>query len=114
MSFVQQRYGKANVRVLRLHRQGDYHEVREVRVTVTLEGDFTRAYTEADNAPVITTDAMKNLIQVLALEHLTAGNEAFALAIAQCFLDRYAHVSQALAEIEETPWSRMPIERATS
>ncbi|PON19702.1 urate oxidase [Candidatus Entotheonella serta] len=109
MPFVHQRYGKANVRVLRLHRQGDYHEVREVRVKVTLEGDFTRAYTDADNAPVVTTDKMKNLVQVLALEHFAIANEPFALAIAQCFLERYMHVSQALVEIEETPWGRMQI-----
>ncbi|WP_089943905.1 factor-independent urate hydroxylase [Candidatus Entotheonella palauensis] len=110
MPFVQQRYGKANVRVLRLHRQGDYHEVREVRVKVTLDGEFTRAYTQADNAPVVTTDSMKNLVQVLALEHLARANEPFSLAIAQCFLDRYAHVAKALVEIDETSWSRMQVD----
>ncbi len=110
MSFVKQRYGKANVRVLRVHRQGDDHDVREVRVKVTLDGDFARAYTAADNAPVVTTDAMKNLVQVMALAHLSAANESFALAIAQRFLDHYAHVSQAQVEIDETPWSRMFID----
>ncbi len=110
MTFVQQRYGKANVRILRVHRQGDYHEVREVRVKVTLDGDFARAYTAADNAPVVTTDAMKNLVQVMALEHLSTPNASFALAIAQRFIDCYAHVSMACVEIEETPWSRMEID----
>ncbi len=110
MPFVHQKYGKAQVRLLRVHRQADRHEVREVRIRAMLEGDFTAAYATADNAQVIATDSMKNLVQVLALEHLRADNEPFAMAIAQTFLDRYAHVSQVEVELEETAWQRMDID----
>lgn len=109
MPFVRQRYGKANVRVLRVQRDAGRHEVREARIRVTLDGDFARAYTAADNSSVVPTDTMKNLVNVLALEHLDAANEPFALAIAQCFLDRYEQVSEAQVEIEETVWNRMSI-----
>ena len=109
MPFVGQQYGKANVRVLRVQRAQPRHEVREARVTVALDGDFARAYTAADNSSVVPTDTMKNLINVLAAEHVAAANEPFALAIAQCFLDRYRQVSEAQVEVEETVWSRMPI-----
>ncbi len=110
MPFVRQRYGKANVRVLRVQRDGDRHRVRESRVTVMLDGEFSRAYTDADNAPVVATDTMKNLVSVLALQHLDAGNEAFALTVAQCFLDRYGHVAEARVRVEETTWGRMRID----
>ena len=110
MPFVRQRYGKANVRVLRVQRETQHHEVREVRVTVILDGDFGRAYTAADNASVVPTDTIKNLVNVLALEHLETANESFALAIGQRFLDRYAQVSEARVEIDETAWSRMRID----
>ena len=110
MPFVRQRYGKANVRVLRVRRDGDRHRVRESRVTVILDGEFSRAYTDADNTPVVATDTMKNLVNVLALQHVDAANEAFALTIAQCFLDRYRHVSEACVRVEETVWGRMRIE----
>ena len=110
MPFVRQRYGKANVRVLRVQRAEERHEVREARVTVTLDGDFARAYTAADNSSVVPTDTMKNLVHVLALEHLDAANEPFALALAQCFLDRYEQVAEVQVEIDETVWSRMRID----
>jgi urate oxidase len=107
MAFLRQRYGKANVRVLRVQRDGHRHQVRESRVTVILDGEFSRAYTDADNAPVVATDTMKNLVNVLALEHLDAGNESFALTLAQCFLDRYEQVADAQVRVEETVWDRM-------
>lgn len=109
MAFVGQRYGKANVRVLRVQRSSARHEVREARVEVSVDGDFARAYTAADNSSVVPTDTMKNLVNVLALEHLEAGNETFALAIAERLLDRYRQVTEARVEIEETVWSRMRI-----
>ena len=110
MPFVRQRYGKANVRVVRVQRAEVRHEVREARVKVTLDGDFARAYTAADNSSVVPTDTMKNLVHVLALEHLDAANEPFALALAQCFLDRYEQVAEVQVEIDETVWSRMRID----
>ena len=33
-------YGKGRVRVMRVHRDGDYNEVRELDLTTMLEGDF--------------------------------------------------------------------------
>jgi len=39
MAFVRQRYGKANVRVLRVQREGNRHQARESRVNVILDGD---------------------------------------------------------------------------
>ena len=110
MPFVRQRYGKANVRVLRVQRAEQRHEVREARVKVTLDGDFARAYTAADNSAVVPTDTMKNLVNVLALEHVDTANEPFALAIAQCFLDRYRQVAETQVEIDETVWSRLRID----
>lgn len=110
MAFVRQRYGKANVRVLRVQRAEARHEVREARVEVSLKGDFAHAYTAADNSSVVPTDTMKNLVNVLALEHMDTANEPFALAIAECLLDRYRQVAEARVEIEETVWSRMRID----
>ena len=109
MAFVRQRYGKANVRVLRVLRSSARHEVREARVEVSVDGDFARVYTAADNRPVVPTDTMKNLVNVLALEHLEAAGEPFALAIAECLLDRYRQVAEARVEIEETVWSRLRV-----
>jgi len=110
MPFVHQKYGKAQMRLFRVCRPADRHDVREVRVKVMLEGDFTAAYVAADNTQVIATDSMKNLVHVLALEHLQADNEPFAETMARTFLERYAHVSRVVVELEEAAWQRMEID----
>ena len=55
MALVQNTYGKGRVRVLRLYRDGQYHEPRETSAMVLLEGDFGRSYTGPDNSTVIAT-----------------------------------------------------------
>ena len=49
MALLRSTYGKGRVRVMRIHRDGDRHEVRELLVKVMLEGGFADAYTSADN-----------------------------------------------------------------
>lgn len=68
------RYGKANVRVFRVVREGKWHHIVEYNVTSLLEGDITTryvaaqlvllvchlmlpSYTQADNSVVVTTDS---------------------------------------------------------
>ena len=41
MALLQNTYGKGRVRVLRLYRDGQYHEPRETSAMVLLEGDFS-------------------------------------------------------------------------
>ncbi len=40
MPLIQNTYGKGRVRVMRMHRDGDHNEVRELNVQTMLEGDF--------------------------------------------------------------------------
>ena len=56
MALLQNTYGKGRVRVLRLYRDGQYHEPRETSAKVLLEGDFSGSYTGPDNSTVIATD----------------------------------------------------------
>ena len=53
MALVKSTYGKGRVRVMRIHRDGDRHEVRELSVMVMVEGDFARTYTHADNSKAV-------------------------------------------------------------
>ncbi len=110
MSLVHQSYGKARVRILRVTRHPERHEVHEACIRVTLEGEFTRAYTAADNALVVPTDTMKNLVQVLAHHHPEVDNETFALILARDLLARYSHVVRVRVDLEATPWQRLYID----
>lgn len=66
MPLASSRYGKNRVRTLRLVREGTRHEVRELTLSVMLEGDFDGAFTAGDNRTSIATDTVKNVVNVLA------------------------------------------------
>ena len=111
MPLIHTTYGKGRVRVLRLHRAGDgRHEVRELTMKVLLEGDFDRSFTEADNATTVATDTVKNLVNVVAREHLDADSEPFCRAVAARFLDRYEQVARVVASAHETRWQRLVVD----
>lgn len=107
MVLISNRYGKARVRVLRLTRDGDRHEPRELEIDVALEGDFAAAYVAADNRASVATDTMKNLIHVVARERPDAGTETFLTALADRFLAAYPQAETVSLEARETRWVRM-------
>jgi urate oxidase len=109
MSLSASSYGKARVRTLRVHRDGDSNEVRELSTDVILHGAFDRAYTDADNHAVIATDSIKNIVNIVARENLIASAEQFCENIAERFLSRYPQVSRVTVQTHETKWTRLSI-----
>lgn len=107
MKLVHNTYGKCAVRLLKVFRDGETHTVREIHVSVLLEGDFDENYTSADNRSCVPTDTVKNNVFAIAREQFTDTLEGFAIALADNYLERYAHVSLVRVEIEERPWSRI-------
>jgi urate oxidase len=112
MGLVRNTYGKGRVRVMRVHKDGARHEVRELSVQVMLEGDFAPAYVAADNSGCVSTDTMKNLVNVVAHEQLALENEPFVRAVAARFLAAYPQVSRVGVTGHETKWSRLVVDGA--
>ena len=106
MALVSNSYGKGRVRVMRLLKNGDHHEVRELNVSALMSGDFGAIFTDGDNAKAISTDTVKNLVNIVARENLGLGNEAFCAAVCQRFFDRYPQVSGVDVTAHETKWLR--------
>ena len=106
MPLIRNRYGKSRVRVARVYRDGDYNEVRDLRVNVWLDGDFGAAFTAGDNRRVIATDTIKNITYITARENLQTCAEQFAQALADCFLARYPQVTTVRVATSETKWDR--------
>ena len=109
MALVRNTYGKGRVRIMRVKRDGDRHEVRELTVKAMLEGGFARAYTEADNATVVATDTIKNIVNIVARENLGLDTEAFVEALAHRYLDRYRQVQRVVITAWETRWVRFAV-----
>jgi urate oxidase len=110
MVLLSNRYGKGRVRTMRIKKDGDRHEVRETTVVAILEGGFSPAYTAADNSTTISTDTVKNVVNVMAREHLDLPNELFCKAIADRLFHDYPQVEKATITASETKWTRMVID----
>ncbi len=110
MTLVSNTYGKGRVRVMRMHRDGERHEVRELTLQPMLTGDFGRAYTHADNSQAISTDTIKNLVNIVAGEQPALDTEAFCAAVARRFFERYPQVETATVTGHETKWTRLLVD----
>jgi urate oxidase len=109
MTLVAHTYGKGRVRVMRIHRDGDRHEVRELTILAMLTGDFGRAFTHADNSLAVSTDTIKNVVNVVARENLSLETELFCQAVAQRFLESYPQVASVTIDALETKWVRLSV-----
>jgi urate oxidase len=103
-------YGKSQVRLTKVTRHADRHELKELAVAVRLEGDFAASYLHGDNSGIVATDTMKNTVYALARQHPLTDVEGFGQALAAHFLDRYAHVWAAAISLEEQPWQRIVVD----
>lgn len=107
MKLIHHQYGKARVRVLKVTRAGARHSIKELEVSVALQGDFDASYTKADNRLVVATDSMKNTVNVFAKEKLGAENEEFGLALGGHFLKTYPQVGRVEIGLSEHGWERI-------
>ena len=59
-------YGKSRVRLVKVTRRADRHDICDLTVDVALEGDFAAAHTAGDNSGLLATDTMRNTVYALA------------------------------------------------
>ena len=107
MPLIKNKYGKGRVRVMRIHRDGDKHEVSQLNVKAMIEGDFARAYTHADNSTAVSTDTIKNVVNIVARQNTGLCTEEFCQVLAKKYLDTYPQVVSVNVTAHETKWSRL-------
>jgi urate oxidase len=98
------RYGKAQIRLVRVVRGPGAHRLRDLTVAIALEGDFTAAHVDGDNELVVATDTMKNTAYAFAKEHLDGSLETYGRALADHFLE-FEQIDGASVSIREHGWS---------
>lgn len=103
-------YGKSSVRLTKVTRRSDRHELTELSVDISLEGDFADSYTQGDNRNIIATDSMKNTVYVLAKEKTFDSIEEFAVLLCRHFKSTYPQISIATVFISQTTWDRIEVE----
>ncbi|HEX4130095.1 MAG TPA: urate oxidase [Pirellulales bacterium] len=104
---VEQSHGKSRVRLIKVTRHADRHDLKELSIDIALEGEFSASYLTGDNRQIIATDTMKNTVYALAADHPLTDAESFALVLAGHFIERNAHVAAATVSCDETLWRRI-------
>jgi urate oxidase len=75
-----------------------------------LAGEIAQAYTQADNSTTVSTDTIKNVVNVVAREELEAGPEAFCRAVAKRLLNSYPGMTNATVSAREVRWNRLTVD----
>ena len=110
----QNSYGKSSVRLMKVTRLPDRHELKEVNVNIQFEGAFEKVYTVGDNRNVLPTDTMKNTVYALAKDHPLHCIEEFGVSLSEHFLKNNPDVSKVTIELVESRWDRIPMSGAGS
>lgn len=105
-SLIEASYGKSRVRLTKVSRLPDRHELKELAVDIQLQGEFDDSYLTGDNKMIVATDTMKNSIYVLAANHAIEAIEDFAKHVGDHFLSRNKHVHVASVSIQQDLWAR--------
>lgn len=100
-------YGKSAVRVMKLIKHSDWHEIKEVDVCTLFEGEFEEAHTLGDNRKVLPTDTQKNTVYALAKDHPVHSIEDFGLHLAKHFMDGNPQIHKVRIELSQKQWAQI-------
>src|SRR5215471_14034422 len=100
-------YGKAEIRLLHVSRDGGTHHITDLNVSVALAGELAATHLSGDNSAVLTTDAQKNTVFAFAKEHGVGEIEDFALLLARHFVESQPAITFARVTVERYPWERL-------
>ena len=109
MPLTETSYGKSRIRLVRVTRHGDRHELRDFTVAVAFEGNYDTSYTDGDNRDVLPTDTMKNTVYALAARDGVGEPEAFAQALGRHFSERNPRLKRVVIDIADHGWSRIAV-----
>jgi len=99
-------YGKAEVRVVKVTRDTDRHEIEDLNVTSQLRGDFAGAHLDGDNSHVVATDTQKNTIFAFARDGI-GSPERFLQRLADHFIGSFDWVTGGRWLAESYAWERI-------
>jgi urate oxidase len=102
-------YGKAENRVVRIYRDTDRHEIRDLNVSTSLRGDFSAAHLTGDQSRVLPTDTQKQTVYAYAKQVGIGEIEDFALALGRHFVNDVEPVEGCRIEIDEYAWERVSV-----
>ena len=107
-TLIENNYGAARVRLIKVRRLQDRHDLKELSVGIHFEGDFDSSYTSGDNRSILPADTIKNTVYALAKLYAIEQIEEFAQQLINHFLTDNAPVKRVRVDIAEYLWTRIP------
>jgi urate oxidase len=107
IELCENRYGKSRVRLIRVQRKAERHELRDWTVEILLDGDFESCFKDGDNSNILPTDTMKNTVYFLVHRSEASSVEEFAKELIDFLLGRNPQVSAGEVSIWEKPWENL-------
>ncbi len=108
-ALTQTSYGKSRIRLVRVTRHGDRHELRDFTVAIAFEGSYDTSYTDGDNRDVLPTDTMKNTVYALAGRDGVGEPEAFGLLLGRHFIDRNPKLTRVSIDLIDHAWGGITV-----
>ena len=100
-------YGKAENHVVRVNRDTDRHEIRDLVVTSQLRGDLEEVHTLGDNAHCVPTDTQKQTVFAFAQQYGIESPEQFLLELADHFTGEFEWITGGRWAAQEYAWNRI-------
>lgn len=100
-------YGKAENHVVRVNRDNERHEIRDLVVTSQLRGDLEAVHTEGDNAHCVPTDTQKNTVFAFAQQYGIESPEQLLLKLADHFTSEFEWITGGRWAAQEYAWNRI-------
>ncbi|WP_156758822.1 factor-independent urate hydroxylase [Microbacterium karelineae] len=101
------KYGKAEVRLVRITRDSPRHEIEDLCVTSQLRGDVDGSFLTGDNSRIVATDTQKNTVFAFAKTHGVRSPEQFLQALAGHFTTEFDWIDGGLWQAEQYAWDRI-------
>ncbi|HLJ48919.1 MAG TPA: urate oxidase [Bryobacteraceae bacterium] len=105
---AQSNYGESCIRLVKVGRQTDHHDLKDLTIGIQFEGDFDSSYIEGDNRKILPTDTMKNTVYALAKLYPIEQIEDFGRTLVEHFLTDNSQLTRVRAEISQQLWNRIP------
>ena len=109
MALTWNRHGKSRIRLVKVRRSSDPHEIVDLTIDVQIEGEFDAVYVDGDNRECLATDTMKNTVYAFARHDSIEHIEAFGVRLADHFIAK-PRVSRACIAVAEQPWERLSVD----
>ena len=108
ITLLENSYGAAQMRLIKVVRLQDRHELKELSVGIQLSGEFESSYSSGDNRSILPADTIKNTVYALAKLYAIEQIEEFAQELIDHFLSGNAQVRKVRVEIAQHLWDRIP------